>query len=46
MILGRKGDSIDPEGETNHQSACKKKAATQEKELLGELKDDEMEVEM
>ena len=40
-----KGDSMDPEGELNHQSDGKE-AATEEEENLGKLKDDEMEVEM
>ena len=40
-----KGDSMDPEGEMNHQSDGKQ-AAIEEVENLGKLKDDEMVVEM
>ena len=40
-----KGDSMDPEGEMNHQSDCKK-GAIEEEANLGKLKEDEMEVEM
>ena len=40
-----KGDSMDPEGEINHQSDGKK-AAIEEEENLGTLKEDKMEVEM
>ena len=40
-----KGDSMDPEGEMNNNSDCKK-AAIEEEENLGTMKEDGMEVEM